>query len=90
MLNNEDIKAMLGNVKLESNIYFEKMDNSFINEIANKTNSGDKWKYFQKFVSKKQTGETELGMKQLKEKLQSVPVEPPPEIKVIRKGSLKK
>ena len=38
MLNNEDIKAMLGNVKLESNIYFDKMDNSFINEIANKTN----------------------------------------------------
>ena len=90
MLNNEDIQAMLGNVKLESNIYFDKMDNSFINEIANKTNSGDKWKYFQKFVSKKQTGETEFGMKQLKENLQSLPFEAPLESKEIRKGSLKK
>jgi hypothetical protein len=63
MLNNENIKAMLGNVKLESNIYFEKMDNSFINDIANKNKSGDKWKYFSKFVTKKLVGDNGLGMK---------------------------
>jgi hypothetical protein len=43
---------MLENVKIESNLYFEKMDNSFINEIANKQHA-DKWKVFTKIVTNK-------------------------------------
>ena len=53
---------MLENVKQESKLYFDKMDNSFINEIANK-NHGDKWKIFSKIVTEKQGTETQTGMK---------------------------
>lgn len=56
-MNNDEIKAMLENVKQESHIYFDKMDNSFINEIANK-NHADKWKIFSKIVTNKQAPET--------------------------------
>ena len=56
IMNNDEIKAMLENVKQESHIYFERMDNSFINEIANK-NQGDKWKVFSKILTNKQGSE---------------------------------
>lgn len=61
-MNNDEIKAMLENVKQESHIYFEKMDNSFINEIANK-NQGDKWKVFSKILTNNQGPEKQAGMK---------------------------
>ena len=77
MLNNDEIKAMLSNVKIESNIYFDKMDNSFINEIANKIRAGDnKWKYFSKFVTKKEVADNDFGIKQFKDKLLSPESEP--------------
>jgi hypothetical protein len=53
IMNNDEIKAMLENVKQESHIYFDRMDNSFINEIANK-NQGDKWKVVSKILTNKQ------------------------------------
>lgn len=47
-MTNQDIKAMLENVKADSTLYFEQMDNAFINEIANKDQykAADKWKVF--------------------------------------------
>jgi hypothetical protein len=60
-MNNDEIKAMLENVKQESHIYFEKMDNSFINEIANKTH-GDKWKVFSKILTNKMGHEKQAGI----------------------------
>ncbi len=35
-MTNQDIKAMLENEKADSTLYFDSMDNAFINEIANR------------------------------------------------------
>ena len=91
-MNNDEIKAMLENVKQESHIYFEKMDNSFINEIANK-NQGDKWKVFSKILTNNQGPEKQAGMKVILDYMKQVDASstsPTTEIVMKQKPLLKK
>jgi hypothetical protein len=68
------------------------MDNSFINEIANK-NQGDKWKVFSKILTNKQGSENQTGMKVILDYLKQLDVSntaPPTEIVMKQKPLLRK
>jgi hypothetical protein len=74
---NEDINGVLQDVKKESQLYFEKMDNAFLGDIAGKMVA--KWKAISSVIKLEKSAAMQFVLEQNRQPSNSN--SPPPELK---------